>query len=213
MKSFAELVKEGDIAGIRAELQRNPEVLNAPVEGAPSPLLLALYHGQRQVAEVLREFRPKLTLHEAAAMGDLHQIEANLMLDKRGIDAHGPDGFSALGYAAYFGHAEAMRALLDAGAKPNVPSNNPMAVMPLHSAMSGGHKEMARTLIESGADVNAASGEGWTPMHYAAHNGDVETVQYLRQRGVLAGLPNRDGKTPAQLARERGHTGLAEQLG
>lgn len=211
MQTLEESIKAGDVAEVRRLLEQNPETLNAAMGGAPSPLLLAVYHGQTAVADVIRQYRPKLDAFEAAATGDRHQLSANLALNPGLHREVSADGFTPLGYAAYFGHRELVDDLLAAGADPNVPSQNPMGVTPLHSALAGGHKEMARAMIERGGDVNVASAGGWTPLHYAADSGDVETARYLLDRGARPAA-NADGKTPTDLALAKGHTGLAALL-
>ncbi|MGV3617841.1 MAG: ankyrin repeat domain-containing protein [Fimbriimonas sp.] len=212
MLDLASLITEGDVGGVRALLDRNPEVLESAVPGAPSPLLLAVYYGKSDVAETIRRYRPQLTLHEAAATGDVDQLGTHLAAHPEMRDAFNADGFSPLGYAAFFNHPEAVRRLLAAGADPSLPSTNPMGVSPLHSALAGGHKELARQLIEAGADVSAASAAGWTPAHYVAEHGDVETARYLRERGAQTDLANGEGKTPADIARGHGHADLADFL-
>jgi ankyrin repeat protein len=212
MNTFTDLIKSGDAAGVRRMLDQNPEVLNTPVEGAPSPLLLAKYHGHAGVAEVIRQYRPNLTIFEAAAMGDREILKTLLAQDSNVPSQVSSDGFTPLGYAAYFGHHEMLRDLLDAGADPSVASGNALGVLPLHSALSGGHKEMARLLIERGTDVDAASAAGWTPLHYVAHNGDIETAKFLLDRHAKRDVRNGDGKTPYEIAEERGFTDLAEIL-
>lgn len=212
MDTLSDRIKSGDAAGVRELLDRNPEVLNAPAAGAPSPILLAMYHGKPGVADVLRQYRPKLDLFDAAALGDRHEVARNLTVSPQGHAEYSPDGFTALGYAAYFGHAEVVRDLLDAGADPKVASQNGLAVCPIHSALSGGHKEMARLLLERSGDFDAASGAGWTPLHYAAHNGDIETAKFLLDHQAKRGVRNADGKIPADLAEERGFADLAQIL-
>ncbi len=59
----------------------------------------------------------------------------------------------------------------------------------------------------------AAEAEFWkaeTPLMEAALNGQVEMVELLMR---AASLKDRDGKTAADHARERGHAGLAGRLG
>jgi ankyrin repeat protein len=38
---------------------------------------------------------------------------------------------------------------------------------------------VARLLMDRGADVSAAKGDGWTPLHAAAHNGHTALVRLL----------------------------------
>lgn len=207
MADLGALIKQGDVAGVEALLEQDSEAAKGEVAGAPSALLLAIYYGQEQIAASLRRHLESLTLHEAAATGDIHQLEGKLTGE---IDAVSGDGFTALGYAAFFNHPRAVERLLAAGANPNLASQNPMGVAPLHSALAGGHKELARMLIDAGADVSAASASGWTPAHYVAHNGDIETARYLVAKGAKTDGVNGDGKTPADLA--AGHLELAALL-
>lgn len=200
MSELAELIKQGDATGVRALLERDSGALASGVPGAPSALLLATYHGKGEVAQTIRQHLAGLTLHEAAATGDIHQLQVGLEASPEKLDAFSSDGFTPLGYAAFFNHPEAVKRLLVAGADPNLASTNPMGVTPLHSALAGGHKELARTLIEAGADVSVASASGWTPAHYVGHHGDLETARYLIERGAKTDGLNADGKTPADLA-------------
>lgn len=212
MEDLSSLIRTGEASSVRALLDRSPEVLHAPIDGAPTPLLLAAYYSQPAVVEVLRQYLPKLTLHEAAAVGDLHELERELGQHPDLLDAFSPDGFTPLGFAAYFNHAQAVDRLLQAGANPNVRSQNPLGVSPLHSALAGGHKEVAARLLDAGADAGLASASGWTPAHYVAFEGDYETAQRLLAIGAPLDRENGEGKTPADLAREHGHTDLAERF-
>lgn len=207
---LTQLIRSGDLDGLRGALARDPSLASTPVEGAPSAILLAVYHGQTGIAHLLRDAKPDLDVFEAAALGDAHAMERLLARDEGAFDAFSADGFQPLGYAAFFGHLEMVRLLLEAGANPNVRSRNGISAAPLHSALANGHKQIAKLLIESGADVNDAS-NGWTPLHYVAHSGDVETARILLDRGAKP-VPNREGETPAGAAREKGFTDLAALL-
>lgn len=210
MSELAGLIKQGDAAGVRALLEADRAVLAEEVPGAPSALLLATYYGKGEVAQVISQHLEALTLHEAAATGDLHQLEAGLASDPEGLDGFSSDGFTPLGYAAFFNHPGAVGLLLAKGADPNLASTNPMGVTPLHSALAGQHKELARALISAGADVSVASGSGWTPAHYVAQHGDLETARFLVNLGARTDGVNSDGKTPLDLAGS--HSELAALL-
>src|SRR5512132_1762310 len=98
-----------------------------------------------------------MSLFEAATVGDGEYLESRLSRDASGVNAFSSDGFTALGFAAFFGHLDAAGALLRHGGDPSLASKNPLGVMPLHSALSGGHKELVRLLVEAGSPVNAGS--------------------------------------------------------
>ncbi|MEZ0327389.1 MAG: ankyrin repeat domain-containing protein [Fimbriimonas sp.] len=209
MASLGELIRAKDFNGVRAALDESPEIANEPVEGAPSPILLAIYYGQTDIAHLLRDRIGSLSIQEAAALGDLHELSAS----EADLTQFSDDGFFPLGYAAFFGHIDAVKLLLERGAAVDQVSKNPLGVTPLHAALANGHKEIARVLIRAGADVGASQGgEGWTALHYCAYSGDRETAEFILERSPKLDAQDKQGRTPAELAEERGFTDLAEVL-
>ena len=97
---------------------------------------------------------------------------------------------SALHYAAFFGTAEAVRALVQAGADLEAPSTNeefaPEA-RPLHSAVAAGKSDTAEALLEAGADPNARQHAGFTPLMQAEQRGDLDLAELLIRGGAFAG--------------------------
>lgn len=203
-------IKAGDAATAVGLVRAEPELSREPTSVGVSAILMALYFGRPEVALAIAGTRD-LDIFEAAALGDVGALNRIAEIDPEAIGFASPDGFTALGYAAYFGHAGTARALLELGADPNRKSQNGLAVAPLHSALSGNHREIADMLIDLGADVNLASGEGWTPLHYVAHNGDAEIAETLIAKGAKV-QKNSEGKTPADIATESGFPELARRL-
>ena len=72
-------------------------------------------------------------------------------------------GLTALHFAARQGSAAAARALVDAGADPNLVSPGDLA-SPLLTALINGHFDLAAMLVEKGADPNLASDAGVAPL-------------------------------------------------
>lgn len=212
LEDFEKALKQGDRASVRQMLEREPRLLEAKTSWGVSPLMLAVYHGQTEVAHLLRDRLPEISPFEASALGDAHRLAEHLQRDPELHRRHSVDGFTPLGFAAYFGHAETVRQLLGAGADPNLASTNADKVAPLHSALAGGHKEIARMLVEAGADVNAASSAGYTPLHYVAEAGDIETAKFLIDHHAERDVKMADGRMPAELAEEKGFDELGELL-
>lgn len=181
-------------------------------EGGVSALLIALYHRQDEVAHLIRSYRSEVTIFEAAALGEIESIEGLLGKDPAHALAVSPDGFTALGLAAYFGHVDVALDLVKAGADVNRVATGPLAAAPLHSALANGFVELARALVEVGAKVNLPGPSGWLPLHYAADLGDADLALFLLQHGADAGLTNEDGQTAAELGREVGHDNVSEVL-
>ena len=106
-------------------------------------------------------------------------------------EAWSADGFTALHLAAYFGHVEGVRLLLEHGAAPRAVARNALEVQPLNSAAASQVVEarapIARLLLEAGADSNAEIEGGFRPLDAAMQNDDAELVELLREHGAIVG--------------------------
>lgn len=155
----------------------------------PSPVLAALYKGERDRAQTLAEGKA-LDVFEASALGDASRLEELLQGDAELAQAWTPDGFTALHYAAFFGSPEAVRALVAAGADIEASSTNqefaPEAT-PLHSAVAAGRLDNAEALLQAGADPNARQHGGFTPLMEAEQRGDFDLAELLIRHGAYAG--------------------------
>lgn len=207
-------IQEGDIESVRRMVRENPVVVNTRNTTGDSPLLFAAYRSQADIVAFLLESEVPLSLHEAAATGRVDQVFQHLQREPGLVRSHSHDGWTPLHLAAFFGHPGAARVLLDAGADTAAVSANELAVTPLHAALAGGRAEVAAVLIERGADVNVqAAGSGLTPLHYAAAGGLVEIARTLLAKGARADVRSTDGKTPLDLALEKGQSAVAMLLG
>ena len=208
-------IKGGDKATVERLLERDRALVDAQDESGLSPILAALYRGQRDIAAAIRRRRPKLTVFEAAAAGDLARVREILARDPAQANAIAPDGYSPLGLAAFFKRREVVRFLLDAGADPR-PASHQGGFTPLHSAVATdagtSDIEIVRMLLAKGADPNAKSQSGSTPLHTIAFTGDRASLDLLLEHGADPAISNSDGKTPADIARERGHPEIAGLL-
>jgi uncharacterized protein len=148
----------------------------------------------------------------AAAKGQTDELRSLVEKDPALVNAYSPDGFTPLGLAAFFGHAEAVEALLAAGADANLASRESMKMPPLGSAMAVQRHDIARILIEHGADVNAKAANDLTALHTAAARGDLEAAKLLLDHGANLHATSTDGKTPLDYAQERNQPEMVEFL-
>jgi ankyrin repeat protein len=206
-------VKAGDADGLRAILESDPAAAGAREDGGDSPLMMALYHGRRDLAELILAHGRQPDAAEAAALGDIERLRTALDAEPGLITRFTHDGWTLLHLAAFFGHVDAVRLLLERGSDPNAFSINTLRNTPLHAGLSGPTGiEGVLLLVEAGADVNARQHGGFTPMHSAANRGILEIVGLLLERGADPDAAADDGRRPADFARERGHEHVIEHL-
>jgi uncharacterized protein len=207
-----ELLQASDDDGCRRILEQDPAASEARDRNGVSVLMHAIYRGRRDLAELIASQKKELDIFEAASLGRLDRLQECCQNDPASIDSRSKDGFTALHFACFFGQPEAARRLIERGAKVDEVAANPTRVMPLHSAASARNLEAARLLLEHGAPVNARQQAGWVPIHAAAQNGDRSMVELLLQHHADPRLANDQAKTPALVAREKGHEEVAVLL-
>jgi ankyrin repeat protein len=71
---------------------------------------------------------------------------------------------------------------------------------------------MVRDLLKHGAPVNARQQHGWTPLHAAAQNGNLEIIEILLQNGADPSIKNEEGVTALDLARKQNRTDVVNRL-
>lgn len=198
--AFFSAIAAGDVDEVRRMLDWEPRLMQeAGPDGASVPLT-ALYAGQPRLADELAARSGDLSVFEAAAFDDTTRLEELITADRAVVNSWSPDGWQPLHLAAYFGRAEAARALLDADAQVSQPSRNTTRVQPLHAAAAAQHPELVWILIASDADVDARQRGGWTPLHSAASNADIDSIQALLSAGADPRAVNEAGQTPLELA-------------
>jgi len=123
------------------------------------------------------------------------------------VDASGPDGATAVMFAALHGETELVRWLLTRGAQVNK-----TGWTPLHFAAANGHVDLVRFLLESHAYIDAESPNQTTPLMMAARQGHPTTVRLLIEEGADPTVRNQAGLTAADYARVGNDVRLAEWL-
>jgi ankyrin repeat-rich membrane spanning protein len=84
---------------------------------------------------------------------------------------------------------------------------------PLQVAARRDNSALVRLLLDRGANVHAHGGwKGWTPLHWAAHDGRTETVKLLLAKEADPCAQDLDGSTPSDIAAARGRPEIADLL-
>src|SRR6267154_1666745 len=207
-KKLMEVIRGGDRAELEALLKMEPDLLRYAAPNGSSAVLLAAYYGHAELADVFVRQGAKLDVFETCATGNLERVEMLVKENPGVVNAFAPDGFFPLGLAAFFGHRAIVEFLLKNGADVNAAARNVQKVTALHGAVARRDVEIVKMLLEGGADANAKQERGFVPLHDAAANGDLALVQLL----VSHKARSDDGKTPGEMAAERGHGQVAEWL-
>lgn len=207
-----ELIENDKLEEIAALLQSQPQLANQLTSHQVSPLLLACYYQKPEIAKLIAEYIPTLSLFEACAVGKFDDVAYLISKNPTSINAFSDDGFTPLGLACYFGHEEIVRFLVLKGAEINVPSKNGFNVFPIHSAVAKNNFTIAKILLNNGAYPNVCQKSGVAPLHTAAQLGNIELIILLLEHGAEVTLRMEGGKLPADLAAEKGFHEIAEIL-
>jgi ankyrin repeat protein len=208
-----EAIAADDEERVRALVEADPPAVHERDEDGTPALLHARYRGKHDLVAAMLESSPELDVFEAAALGQVERVRELVHADPSLSNAHAPDGFHALGLAAFFNQPDVVRFLLEHGADvERVARNAQIQTTALQAAAASGDFESARLLLAAGADPNRTQTGGFTPLHAAAANGDEPLAGLLIAHGADRDARIDDRRTAADLAAERGHAELAGLL-
>ncbi|HKY54061.1 MAG TPA: ankyrin repeat domain-containing protein [Anaerolineales bacterium] len=202
-REFFDAIKEGNRTEVERLLNLDPGLIHTKENGF-SPIMVAAYHHEPAIASFLADKTVAINIFEASATGKINNVIRQLARDPQLVNAYAEDGFQPLGLASYFGHLELVKYLIKAGAPINSPSRNGLKAAPIQSAAAAGHDKIVQMLLENGAHPNVREQGGYTPLHAAAQNKDVDMIRTLIYGGADLMLKSNDGKTALDLAKEAG---------
>ena len=175
-------------------------------------LLYSLYRGRMKCVEALK--RGSLTLHEAAAAGDMRRAEEWVRAAPWTVQSLSADGWPALHLAAFLGQDVVVQKLLSLGADARQWARAVEQNLAIHAAAAG--RRISRgayaTLIAATGDPDVPQKQGYTALMIAAANGFSEGAEALLAAGADRSRELDDGRTAAVIARERGHEELTGRL-
>ncbi len=217
---LADAVKNRDMAGARALLKQHADV-NAPSADGTTALHWAAKWNDAEMVTLLVAAGAKVDavnrygatpLWQACSNGNAPVVTALL---KGGANPNqlALDGESPLMAAARGGNPEVVKALLLARADPNLKDGwKQQTALMWAVGDNEPHPQVAKALVESHADVNAKSKAGFTPLLFAARQGDMEDVRILVEAGANINDKAPGGSTILITAINNEHFEVADYL-
>ena len=114
-------------------------------------------------------------LHIVAHIGDTLLYRKILRFSEDINPKNGRPGMTPLHMAAFNGHIEICKIILDKIVDKNPKDNSDWT--PLHKAAGNGHVEVCKLILEKVADKNPHALNGRTPLHVAAGEGHFEVIK------------------------------------
>lgn len=152
---------------------------------------------------------PDLRLVAAAKGQDWSGVRA--LLTQVDVNSSGPDGATALLWAAQWDHLPTASALLAAGADAN--AANVFGVTPLYFAATNGSAALTTLLLKHGARASTALPTGETALMSAARTGNLAVVDALLSAGAdLSAREQSKGQTALLWALAEGHRAVVTRL-
>lgn len=178
LEALVDAAKNGELTRVREIVLSNPELLRLRLSSGESPVMAALYRGHLAVVDELVQLGAEVDVFAAAATGRVDALRDRLATPGA-ASAYAYDGWTPLHLAAFFGHGNAARMLLDAGADVQSVSRNSLLNTPLHAAAAARQSDVALLLIERGARGDVLDSGGYTARAIAQQNGLVAVVAAL----------------------------------
>lgn len=150
-------------------------------------------------------------LMKAVRQNDLARVNT-LIAEGVNVNELDANGDAPLVMAAYQGHTDIVRLLLEAGA--DVTAVDPaMKATALHAAAYAGRTEVAKVLIEYEIDIDKQGPKnGYTALHDAIWQNHIDMAAVLIAAGANLHLTSHSGETPLQFAKSKKRTEIAEMI-
>jgi ankyrin repeat protein len=204
-----------DWVSMRTLLKHNADV-NAMGPDRSTALLWTAHWNSLEISDLLLRAGANVNAADDDGVTPLSLAAENASLKlverllKGGADPNAANvaGLTPLMTAAHTGNLEIVKTLLAGGAKVNTSTEESKATA-LTWAVADRNRDIAKALIEAHADVHPGIAKGFTPLLFAARNGDIEMAKILIAAGVGVNETGSDGTHALPLAIKYGQPDFA----
>ena len=185
-----EAIQRGDRESLRSLVKQQVDVNGSRADGETA-LQWAAYQDDLEIVDLLIGAGADLdaaneygvTALSLACTNRSDEMVRKLLEAGANPNAAQSTGETVLMTCVRTGSLAAVRLLLERGADPNGRETR-WEQTALMWALASGHSQVARTLVEHGAAVQTRSTGGFTPLLFAAQQGDLDSVQLLLAKGA-----------------------------
>ncbi|MCW3160194.1 ankyrin repeat domain-containing protein [Chryseobacterium oryctis] len=151
-KSIYDVARSGTVAEVKELMKQNPDIINQTNEHGFSPLILACYRGNSDVAKFLMD-------------------------NVKDINYKSQEGTALAGLSVKY-NKELVEYILKKNANPNI--EDATGATPLFWAVKFGNKELTELLLKHKADKTIKDSQGMTPFEYALQTNNKEIINLLK---------------------------------
>lgn len=151
-KSIFDIARTGTLAEVKDLMKQDPDIINKTNENGFSPLILACYRGNTEVAKFLMD-------------------------NVKDVNYKSQEGTALAGLSVKY-NKELTTYLLSKNADPNIADST--GATPLFWAVKFGNKELIELLLKHKADKSKKDSMGMTPFEYALQTNNKEIINLLK---------------------------------
>lgn len=151
-KSIFDIARNGTVAEVKELMNKHPNSINETNESGFSPLILACYRGNTEVAKFLMDH-------------------------VRDLNYKSQEGTALAGLSVKY-NKDLVTYLLSKNADPNIADAT--GSTPLFWAVKFGNKELIELLVKYKADKSKKDSMGMTPFEYALQTNNKEIINLLK---------------------------------
>lgn len=151
-KSIFDISRTGTVAEVKDLMKQDPDIINKTNENGFSPLILACYRGNVEVAKFLMD-------------------------NVKDINYKSQEGTALAGLSVKY-NKDLVTYLLNKNADPNITDST--GATPLFWAVKFGNRELTELLIKHKADQSKKDSMGMTPFEYALQTNNKDIINLLK---------------------------------